>query len=116
MRIIVVLLQSIIGFLIGYGGTWAVNFGAFHETGIFSLGVSVGIWGIGVIFMEVYENLKFSHHLVIFINTFIGAIFGAFLVTFIASNNIIDDYVIPMVCALIGFYYTRLIGKILKQD
>ncbi len=104
------------GFLIGYGGTWAVNFAAFLEIGFFSLGLSVGIWGIGVIFMEVYENLKFSHHLVIFINTFIGAIFGAFMVMLISSHNMVDDYVIPLVCGLTGFYYTHLISKILKED
>ena len=115
MIIIIIALQLLMGFLMGFAGTWMVNFNEFQEIGIFIIGVSLGVSMVGIISQEVYKSIKLSKQMVYVLNTFIGAVFGAFLVILLESANHIDDYILPLLFAIIGYYYTNLIARILKD-
>jgi len=112
MFILILVLQLILGFLMGFAGSWMVNFNELQELAVFVFGASIGIAGVGIISQEVYKNIKFSKQLIFILNTFIGAVFGAFLVILLDSSNKVDDFVIPLLLGVGGYYYTNLMARI----
>ena len=83
MWIIVVFFQLLIGFLIGYGFVWALDFQDTTELIVFLTGAVAGVWTVGVIFRDVQKAQKLSILLSIFLNTLFGAIIGFYYIQII---------------------------------
>jgi len=104
-----IILQLAFGFLIGYGGTWSVQLESFREIFVFSIGSVLGVWGVGSIFKEArMGGSAAKEHLLRFINTLMGSSFGALLVIQVNTIDITDDFILPLVGAVVGYYYPSL--------
>ena len=101
--LITIVLQFIVGHLLGFGLAVATGAGNGWELLVFPTGQTLGIWGIGAIMAWLrgsFEIRSYGRHLV---GTIIGSALGVAVILITPPVGLIQ-IIYPLIGALLGFY------------
>lgn len=101
--VITVVLQLLVGQLLGFGGAMALGVGNGVELVIIPLGNALGIWGVGAL-AALLRGITATHALVLrLFGTLIGAAIGALVILLTPATGF-TQLLYPLLGALAGYY------------
>jgi hypothetical protein len=111
VTIIVVIVQFIVGQILGFGGASALNAGNGLELVVFVIGDTLGVWGIGALATRLLRHTYLSPATTTrLVGTVIGAAIGVGVILITPPIGLIQiGY--PLIGALLGYYLAPLVRR-----
>jgi hypothetical protein len=104
LTIITIPFQIIIGHILAFFGTYALNIGNGWELIIWPFWITVGVWGTGTLTAKLTKRFNKKQYTLKLIGTAIGSGIGVILILITPAIGFIQ-LIFPLIGALIGFYF-----------
>ncbi len=103
LRIIIIILQVIIGQLLGFMPAYALGVGGGWELVVIALGYTVGVGGVGVLADILRKRFAVDQVAVNLLGTLIGSFLGVLLILITPAFGFMQ-LLMPLTGALLGYY------------
>lgn len=110
IALVVLVLQIIVGQLLGFGGASVAGIGGGLELVVIPLGNTLGVWGVGALAAVIQKSYKRRPYLVRLIGTAVGSAIGVAAILLTPPLGAIQ-IAFPLVGALVGYYVAPLIRR-----
>ena len=102
--IITIPIQSIVGHILAFSGTYALGIGNGWELIIWPFWLTLGVWGVGALSAKLTKSFNKKEYFSKFIGTAIGSGLGVILILITPAIGFIQ-LAFPLIGSLIGFYF-----------
>ena len=101
--IAVMLLQFILGQLLGFGGAMAAGVGNGWELLVIPLGNTIGVFGVGALALRLGGETGRSAYVIRLVGTAVGSFLGVLLILVTPATGY-NQVLYPLLGALLGYY------------
>jgi hypothetical protein len=109
ITIIVIVLQMIVGQILGFGLASALQVGNGWELVVVPIGNTLGVWGIGAVAARLRNGFAARPYGIRLIGTIIGSAIGVGIILLTPPMGFVE-LLFPLLGALLGFYLSSRIG------
>lgn len=101
--VVVIVLQLVVGQLLGFGGAMGLGVGNGWELIVIPLGNVIGVWGVGAVAAKLQGAYVSRQMLVRLAGTAVFAIIGVLLILITPAFGF-SQLLFPLIGALLGYY------------
>ncbi len=114
ITIVVIVLQSVVGQILGFGIAYAFRAGNGWELVVMAIGNTLGVWSVGAIVAALRGDLTARPYRTRLISAAVGSAIGVAIILITPAVGYIQ-VIFPLVGALLGFYLSSRHSSVVRE-